>query len=80
MRDLCKEQDYEFLGMSEKTTGEEATEASVDEWRDRKEEVVRDEDGLRNNTPTLQPTARWVCFRSAGAWRGSSRNKRGFAR
>lgn len=80
MRDLCKEEDYEFLGMSEKTTEEEATEASVDEWRDRKEEMVRDEEGFKNSTPTLQPNERWVCFRSAGDWRGSNGKKRGLGR
>lgn len=43
MRDLCKEEDYEFLGMSEKMAEEEAAEASVEDWRGRKEATVRDE-------------------------------------
>lgn len=43
MRGLCTEEDYAFLGMSEKTT-EEAAGASGDDWRDKKEERVRDEE------------------------------------
>ncbi|XP_051248453.1 U2 small nuclear ribonucleoprotein auxiliary factor 35 kDa subunit-related protein 1-like [Dicentrarchus labrax] len=43
MRGLCKEEDYAFLGMSEKTTKETARVAGAlgDDWRDQKEERVR---------------------------------------
>ncbi|XP_031161980.2 U2 small nuclear ribonucleoprotein auxiliary factor 35 kDa subunit-related protein 1-like [Sander lucioperca] len=43
MRDLCKEEDYAFLGMSEKTTKVTAERAgdTEDDWRDKKEERVR---------------------------------------
>ncbi|KAF1372549.1 hypothetical protein PFLUV_G00266650 [Perca fluviatilis] len=43
MRDLCKEEDYAFLGMSEKMTNVAAERAgdSLDDWRDKKEERVR---------------------------------------
>ncbi|KAL3976673.1 gap junction delta-2 protein [Sarotherodon galilaeus] len=38
MRGLCKEEDYVFLGTSERTEGAAAL---GDDWRDRKEERVR---------------------------------------
>ncbi|XP_056224248.1 U2 small nuclear ribonucleoprotein auxiliary factor 35 kDa subunit-related protein 1-like [Seriola aureovittata] len=43
MRGLCKEEDYAFLGVSEKTTRETAEGAGAleDDWIDRKEERVR---------------------------------------
>ncbi|XP_050933545.1 U2 small nuclear ribonucleoprotein auxiliary factor 35 kDa subunit-related protein 1-like [Lates calcarifer] len=43
MRGLCKEEDYVFLGMTEKKTKETAEGAGAleDDWRDRKEERVR---------------------------------------
>ncbi|GLD45979.1 golgin subfamily A member 6-like protein 2 [Lates japonicus] len=43
MRGLCKEEDYAFLGMTEKKTKEtaEGAGASENDWRDRKEERVR---------------------------------------
>lgn len=46
MRGLCKEEDYAFLGMSQKATKEVAEGAGVfeDDWRDKKEERVRDEE------------------------------------
>lgn len=44
MRGLCKEEDYEFLGMSEKTTKVTAEGAGAleNDWRDKKEDRVRD--------------------------------------
>lgn len=46
MRGLCKEEDYAFLGRSEKTTKETAEGAGAveDDWKDNKEERVRDEE------------------------------------
>lgn len=46
MRGLCKEEDYAFLGRSERTTKETADGAGVsgDNWRGNKEERVRDEE------------------------------------
>ncbi|CAN9508133.1 unnamed protein product [Ophioblennius macclurei] len=43
MRNLCKEEDYAFLGNSGKTTREWTEEAAAleDDWRDKKEERVR---------------------------------------
>ncbi|XP_059182353.1 U2 small nuclear ribonucleoprotein auxiliary factor 35 kDa subunit-related protein 1-like [Centropristis striata] len=43
MRGLCKEEDYAFLGLSEKTTKVTSEEARdlKDDWRDKKEERVR---------------------------------------
>ncbi|XP_071358616.1 scaffold attachment factor B2 [Trachinotus anak] len=43
MRGLCKEEDYSFLGVSEKTTKETAEGGGEleDDWRDTKEERVR---------------------------------------
>lgn len=45
MRGLCKEEDYAFLGTSEKTTNEETdvAEAVQGEQGDEKDERVRDE-------------------------------------
>lgn len=48
MRGLCKEEDYAFLGASEKTPGDEKREdkasASLNDWRAKEEERVRDEE------------------------------------
>ncbi|XP_049892448.1 U2 small nuclear ribonucleoprotein auxiliary factor 35 kDa subunit-related protein 1-like [Epinephelus moara] len=43
MRGLCKEEDYVFLGVSERTTKVTAEGAGAfeDDWRDKKEERVR---------------------------------------
>lgn len=43
MRGLCKEEDYTFLGVSDETTDGGAGEAraSEDDWREKKEERVR---------------------------------------
>ncbi|XP_037616737.1 U2 small nuclear ribonucleoprotein auxiliary factor 35 kDa subunit-related protein 1-like [Sebastes umbrosus] len=43
MRGLCKEEDYEFLGTSEKTTKltAEGAGASEDDWRDKREDRIR---------------------------------------
>lgn len=78
MRGLCTEEDYAFLGMSEKTT-EEAAGASGDDWRDKKEERVRGEENLNKNK-TLHLNELCVCLRSAGDWRGSNRKKRDSAK
>lgn len=48
MRGLCKEEDYAFLGASEKTPEDEKQEdqasASGNDWRIKEEERVRDKE------------------------------------
>lgn len=46
MRGLCKEEDYEFLGMSEKAAEDVAKGAGIwgDNWKDKKEDRVRNEE------------------------------------
>ena len=49
MRGLCKEEDYAFLGTSERTTKEsdDGAQALEDDWRHKKEERVRDKEKQR---------------------------------
>lgn len=44
MRGLCKEEDYAFLGMSEKTS--EGAGSLEDDWRDKREERVRHKEDI----------------------------------
>lgn len=51
MRGLCKEEDYAFLGVSEKTAEEGKEDdkevgATEDDWRVKKEERVKDKDNF----------------------------------
>ncbi|XP_073337207.1 uncharacterized protein [Pagrus major] len=58
MRGLCKEEDYVFLGTSENTTKETAEGAGAleDDWREKKEERVRDEEEPKHTIITPQAT------------------------
>lgn len=58
MRSLCKEEDYEFLGMSEKATKDVAEGAGVveDDWGDKKEERVRNEEPACKHKVKTAPT------------------------
>ena len=58
MRGLCKEEDYAFLGTAENTTKEaaEGAGASEDDWSEKKEERVRDEEEPKHTIITPQPT------------------------
>lgn len=58
MRGLCKEEDYEFLGMSEKATKDVTKGADVleDDWRDKKERVRNEKPGFKYKEVTTKPT------------------------
>ncbi len=58
MRGLCIEEDYAFLGMPEKTTEETADGAGAleDDWKDKREERVRDKKEPKSTNPPLQLT------------------------